>query len=648
MIPYSVVCSLVRELLAPAHFYTAHGLTLRFDEPRTETITWEVFHGRLLDARQTRERASFTAWNVWAFEDGQISTEPLVAVKLTDDGQTLHFVRAIHCHTWEGYNAGGSVYLSRETRTWLRELVGSVALQDMADVADLRAELTILLQQAVHGTSRLPLTSLEAPLPSFSLGQLGYFPGTATAAEPMSSVHELVNRFFGPACSDAGLVKLLEVLFRTTLPEEVPPAVRAFAEQWRAQQRPPATLPTLLRRLINEIALSPYTSFVENLLAGCRVFVAEGLLTVADQLDFLTWMLRHNVRHLTAYDLKTFHQRGANYPDALLLDACLKDAVTLTEQHPQFLLPLVDDDETTARLKRLRRRGLRQGWLLRSWYAGLPVPVLPTSPGENARVLPAAFPRVADEEILQPSHRSRRLYEGEDWTTALPARLGPVWQALLADLESPSELRELGLALFLNRPLGMWKRPTEPDATLLLAHEAFSPTIARQRLAFLAEQLGVIEKSQVERLLALVTQADLGAGLELFGRPEPDRPGVVSLNDLRRAAPDFVLQRTVGRSVQAFLAQFDLTPLQQQPGLEWLTVEGIRLIVPPGRPPGVLTVYDHSLQRQLELEVPPEAGYRKRRGQEAPAAGLRVRSPADQAGTTIKPVHDVAGIPRRE
>ena len=70
--------------------------------------------------------------------------------------------------------------------------------------------------------------------------------------------------------------------------------------------------------------------------------------------------------------------------------------------------------------KRLRRRALRQAWLIRRRYEGWPVPDLPTSPGENNRVLPPSHPRVPEEQILQPSRRTRRLYADDP----LPSHLG--------------------------------------------------------------------------------------------------------------------------------------------------------------------------------------------------------------------------------
>src|SRR5262249_34514006 len=152
-----------------------------------------------------------------------------------------------------------------------------------------------------------------------------------------------------------------------------------------------------------------------------QTLVEKELLASSDQADFLSHLLCQQGRHLTAYDLITFHHRGANYPDALVIDAVLKALLAQAEREPSLLVDDVQDAEATRIKKRLRRGGLRQGWLLRSLYEGLPVPDAPTSEGENRRVLPAPFERVPEEQILQSGRRRKRLYENDP----IKARLGP-------------------------------------------------------------------------------------------------------------------------------------------------------------------------------------------------------------------------------
>ena len=66
-------------------------------------------------------------------------------------------------------------------------------------------------------------------------------------------------------------------------------------------------------------------------------------------MDFLGWLLRQLGRHLTAYDLVVFHHRGANYPDALVLDAVLKAYLIRIERRPELFLDDTRDDETARK-----------------------------------------------------------------------------------------------------------------------------------------------------------------------------------------------------------------------------------------------------------------------------------------------------------
>src|SRR5262249_34217294 len=154
----------------------------------------------------------------------------------------------------------------------------------------------------------------------------------------------------------------------------------------------------------------------------------HGDLAAAQHADWLSSLLRRIGRHLSAFDLVTFHHRGANYPDALLLDALIKAYLALAERRPELFLSSENDTTDEARVKRLRRRGLRQGWLLRQQYVGHPVPDLPTSPGENARVLPPEFPHISEEQILNPLKRTRALF-----AEALPAPLTPTGDRILRE-----------------------------------------------------------------------------------------------------------------------------------------------------------------------------------------------------------------------
>jgi hypothetical protein len=377
--------------------------------------------------------------------------------------------------------------------------------------------------------------------------------------------------------------------------------------------------------LFNEVSLSPYTDFVGNTRELLRVAAEERwkrYVGLRDAIDWYGWSLRQNGRHLTAYDLITFHHRGANYPDALLLNELLPDYLSWIEQLPGLFLDTADDDETERHQKHLRRRALRQGWLHRRAYEGHPVPDAPTSPGELTRVLPPDYPRVSEEQILQPAKRKRQLFTDDPLTNYLAPNVERVLRQSLADLEHPDELRELGIAIYLDRPFNFGKPPAEPDGTLLMSAEAFSRNLALQRLhnlpRWFAPVADAIPPGCVERLQTLPV-----AGLPLDRIGSPARPGIISLTDARLASPDFVFLRTTASTVRNFLALYDLTPLAERFDITFLT-EGRRVLF--ARPPrgGGVVVYDEVLRPRLELHVPANRGYERRAGYEYPAAGLWV------------------------
>ena len=90
--------------------------------------------------------------------------------------------------------------------------------------------------------------------------------------------------------------------------------------------------------------------------------------------------------------------------------------------------------------------------------------------------------RVPEEQLLNPVRRQRRLFKDAPLHDLLGAHAHQILQASLDDLEHPDEVLELGMAVFIDRPLGFGKQPLEPDLTPLLAHETFSPSIAERGL----------------------------------------------------------------------------------------------------------------------------------------------------------------------
>lgn len=478
--------ALAREILHPDRFTIAPGVTLTFDATPDLELHWEIFQGRLLDATGTRERRRFDAWDLRVDGAG-----PLISLLFDREANYWHVTRGLFTHAYETYDKGGAI-LTREAKRWVRELIGGTG-----DAV----QLPRLVFLAVVGTSRLPLTSLETPLPQFSLGQIGYFPdGVARAA-----------------------VKNLEWRLRCeALP--LPDATGGLSR---------------LREVFLDVSLSPYTGFVDRALAFARQCSA------AEQADFFAWLLRLQWRHLNAYDLHVFHHRGANYPDALLIDAALRELIRLAASQPDLFADAG------------RRRGLRLGWLLRVLYAGHRVPEQPTSPGENLRVLPEPFRRVPDEQIRDSRRRPRTLF---DAPLALSAMVERLVVESLRDLSDPRELRELGAALLLDRPLGVRREPGEPDDSPMLAYLARSKQlIARHLRALAAKGDGLVTAGLPDGLLAMLDQLHL-PGVPLMPLGRPPRPGVVSLDDAFQTADDFVAERTLRRSLEEIAARIPVPP----------------------------------------------------------------------------------------
>ncbi len=562
---------------------------------RAETIPWEIFRGRLLPRTQTRESRSFLSWNVFAGD----AAEPILSVKFDVRDRTAHVVRSLLTYAWTPIDSAAGIE-STESVSWSRELVGSAAISEMNDLAELRDEIVCLVWQAFVGTSRLPLTSVEAPLPGFVLGRSHFIASTLGEAsdEPIDRWQRLLESATTQPLAWIERVKLVEFLLRRLPTDELPALCNAVPADW--------PIARLMRSLFNHVSLSPYTGLVDNALAWLDQLRQLGRITAAEQIDFHAWLLRQLCRHLTAYDLITFHHRGANYPDALALDAILNACLHAAESNTSlFLLP--DDDA------RMRRRAVRQACLLRRHYEGHLVPDAPTSPGENARVMPPAFPRLPEEQLSQSNRRSKQLY-GD---SPLPDLLTPIGLAIvsasLEDLSHPAERIEQGIGLFIDRPLGYAKALAEPDLTPLLAHEAFSPSLARRRGKELTDLAAALGLSPSPECLKAACENDATPG----GLPHSDladcpRP-TVALTDVRKVADDFIIARTIPGGLRELLA---LAGVTAKPRLAVNTRDRA------GQP--MLTLFDENRQRLMELHFDVMQGYRTRAGVEWPRGGLRV------------------------
>jgi hypothetical protein len=621
---------IITHLLDPDRFFfdrAARSLTVQ--HVLKEELPWEIDRGRLLGEGQTRERRSFESWNcLLERKDKTEPALPILSVKLDLPLNQIHVTRSILCHAWEGYAAEDNVILSREVKKSVTELVGTIDLNTHEEETRIREELATLIFQAVVGTSRLPLTSLESPLPAFSLGELGYSPsdltggrepGTGCARDPFPLL-ELVLGIGGNSLEQA---KAIELLLRSS--DSVPACVDALARGWHPQHKPAVI--SALRLMIDEVSLTPYTDFVAKFLRFLDELGKHQLLSAADSIDVESYILRQVVRHLTAYDLVTYHHRGANYPDALMLDAVLKNYLERVEESPQLFGDSTRNTEDDRRVKRIRRRAFRQAWLMRKLCVGLPVPDRPTSPGENQRVL-SGFDRLPEEQIANPEKRTRRLFEDEP-AIAMGPQARSIFHKGVADLEHPMELRELGMALFLDRPLGVFKEPGEPDRTPLLSYVAFSAAIAGRRLEVLAKDAEFpLPSGTVARAKASLAGPLSAIGLPLQSSMPARHTATVSLDDAVRVCADFQVLRTTRRSLQDFLNAFDFSPLSKWKTNDLAKPEHTRLLIRASSlgeaAANELLFLDEKLRTRLQVKIEP-SGYILRSGVEYPAGGLVVQ-----------------------
>jgi hypothetical protein len=181
----------------------------------------------------------------------------------------------------------------------------------------------------------------------------------------------------------------------------------------------------------------------------------------------------------------------------------------------------------------------------------LRVPDHPTSPGDNARELPA-YPLLPPTQITEPSSRTKRLFPDQPADAILTPLARRMLESSGDDLADESELRELGTATFLDRPFGTAKRDGETDRTPLLSYEAISVGMINSLLNELREA-GFLD----ERPLNPTTPA----GCAVARLPGHARQGVVSLEDAKKVALDFVFTRTTRSSLDALLRQYDTCAL---------------------------------------------------------------------------------------
>jgi hypothetical protein len=604
--------AIIERALSPEHFFLASSAQLRVTRAQKEIRRWEVYLGHLLDPSLARNQATFQAWHV--FVDGEESaTAPLISVLWDADGERVLVTRQILTHAFEAFEDAPSVILTRPTQKWTSELVGTLELTSVT-ADETERDLRRLLLLATIGISRLPITSLESPLPDFSLGRLAYREQSASPDSVCNDPIDWLDAALHGALQLEVQSRALETTLRATDIKTVPRIAQSLENAATTAGRNKLWVRGLICNLFNGTALSPYTHFVDALVTLVEQLADRPWFGPQAALETLSYMLRHLCRHLTAFDLTLFHNFGANYPDALFLDVLLRAYLNLLTANPGLCL-----EAEGTRL----RRALRQGCLARRQYEGHRVPDVPTSMGENARVLPAAFGRVPEVQILESSQRKRRLFLNAPTDALLSESARRVLQLSIDELDDPRELQELGMATFLDRPLGVLKQPGEVDRTPLVSHEAYSRFIAIRRLATLKSARWIDQprhEALRSALTGLATDGILAANIDVR-----ERPGVVALTDANKAASDFMIVRTTRGSLQRLLALYDWKSLEATfpKTVRWLRESADILLLPytsSESPPQPRLQLLAGTQIRLELGLPSGQSsidrYRERAGKE--------------------------------
>lgn len=609
------VAQAVSASLVPCAFFAPPEAPLTFAFEPQVTWRWEILAGRLLDPALTREERTFAAWHVQQQVGGRL--EPRVSILLDELQQTLYVVRHIEIRGFEAYESQPNVFESRPVHKWTRELIRSGSLAELATEPSsehLTAWCAEGVYQALCGTSRLPIASHESQLPAFALGLIGYWPALAVQREqgrgaatdpaanvltsaaadvPLASPRYLAALALQGQLPRSQRAKLLEMALRASTGQQWEEVLAYCARTVAAYEAAAQEFPRLLRVLFNGLGLTPYIP-LEKRLIELLERVAQDSGHVTPLLDTAAWMLLQLARHLTAFDLRTFHNYGADYPDLLLLDALLGWLTSWLDRQPDCLM-----DAAASR----RRTAWLLAALLRKEHEGLPITPIPTSPGENQRVLPqvpqAAAEPVDDAEIMDPRLRRNQLFAGSELEAAWSPAVRELLVAAATDLNDAAALRTFGEALFLDRPLGVDRPPEAVDDTPLVSYLAFSRNALTYRLRRLF-QWGWIDDTVAEQLLHAARQLKV-PGFPAAQLPGHPRPGVVSLEDAHLAGSDFVFVRTTRRSLSALLACGKL-PLQTVPAdvQEWLATGRDVLLIRTGQPNDpqwpFLTAFDAALQ----------------------------------------------------
>ena len=201
------------------------------------------------------------------------------------------------------------------------------------------------------------------------------------------------------------------------------------------------------------------------------------------------------------------------------------------------------------------------------------------------------------------------------------------------------ELRELGTALYLDRPLGAFKAPGEPDQTILLSYIAFSRSIARQQLDLLGKDPELLLPDELAGFRHTLETLAV-SGVSVADVPVTPRPGVATLADAAGTAKDFIFVRTISLRAHVFFISFKFEPLFERLGLKEGCVTQCLILGRPDHETGeiVVTIWQTgTLHKRMELSMDPRDGYVFKRdilgeGVERPRKGLRVRRIWEEEG----------------
>jgi hypothetical protein len=206
----------------------------------------------------------------------------------------------------------------------------------------------------------------------------------------------------------------------------------------------------------------------------------------------------------------------------------------------------------------------------------------------------------------------------------------------MEDLERDDELLELGFAVYLDRPFGVFKRPGEVDRTPLFAYAAFSRAIAVGRLNAW-QGLGFLDSDRHGKLRERLLHGLMVRGVSVLDLPGRERPGVVALEDALRASPDFVFLRatrgTLTLAREIFCPYLSPSQLALLEGTDWLPIRSPRQRI-FADPNSFITVFDRRLEPLLEFDLKQATNepvrYREHAGVEQLAEGLRLlRQPGE-------------------